>query len=112
MMDEETISKLAYAGKPPESALPHEWLLWYRLRDIYADVKAGRLVKQAGQAMKQGAVNAFRSERDAWERDTLLWQRIELPAKTFAKEQTVETANELYRALYRMNPAGRKENET
>ena len=50
-MDEGPISKLAYAGRRPESALPHEWLLWYRLRDIYADVRAGRMVKQVGQAM-------------------------------------------------------------
>ena len=57
-MDEGLIAKLAYEGRPPESALPHEWLLWYRLRDIYADVRAGRLVKQAGQAMKQDAINS------------------------------------------------------
>ena len=112
MIDEGIISKLAHAGKPPESALPHEWLLWYRLRDIYTDVKSGRITMEQGRAAKQTAVNDFHADRDAWDRDTLLWRRIELPAKTFAREQTVEAANELYRALYRLGPVKhKKENE-
>lgn len=106
MMDEKAISLMAYNGERPESALPHEWLLWYRLRDIYADVRAGRLVKQTGKAMKQDAVNSFNSEREAWERDTLLWKRIEPAATRFAKERTVEAACEFYVALYRMELPG------
>ena len=103
--DEEELSKLAYDEVPPESALPHEWLLWYRLRDIYADVRAGRLVMQAGQAKKQTAVNSFHSAREMWERNERLWQRIERAATAYAKAEThTPEADAFYEALYGTRP--------
>ena len=105
MMDEKTISVLAHKGQKPESASPHEWLLWYRLRDIYRDVESGVKSVAQGKEEKQTAVNSFHSEREAFERNVLLWKRIEPAAVAFAKNPSIDTANDFYEAVYRMRPA-------
>lgn len=111
-MDDETLSKLAYSGQPPESALPHEWLLWYRLRDIYADTRAGRMTAEQGRAAKLTAVNSFRSEREAWERNTLFWKRIEDAATAYAKsEGRTAEGDAFYEAVYRLRPSRHHEND-
>lgn len=104
-MTVDEIARLAYEGKPLESALPHEWLLWYRLRDIYGQVRAGTMRKEAGAKVKTTAVNSFHSEREAFEQNVLLWQRIEPAAVAFAKNPSIDTANSFYEAVYRMRPA-------
>ena len=111
-MDDETISKLAYSGQPPESALPHEWLLWYRLRDIYADTRAGRMTAEQGRAAKRAAVNAFRTEREAWERNILFWKRIEAAAIAYAKSgERTAAGDDLYESVYRLRPSRHHEND-
>lgn len=105
MLDENTIAKLAYAGTRPESALPHEWLLWYRLRDIYSEAKAKRVTEKMGRAAKQLAVNSFRSEQWAWERNVLFWKRIEAAATEYAKSDDRTPAGDaLFEAVYGTTP--------
>ena len=104
-MDEKTISVLAHKGKEPESALPHEWLLWYRLRGLYRAVDSGAKSIADARAEKTTAINSFHADREAYERNILLWKRIEPAAKAFAREQTIEAANDFYEAVYRMRPA-------
>ena len=111
-MDEDTISKLAYAGQPPDSALPHEWLLWYRLRDIYAQVKTGELTADRGRQAKTTAVNSFRTEREAWERNILFWKRIEAAAIAYAKsEGRTEAGDAFYQAVYGLRPSRHHDND-
>ena len=100
----EAISKLAANGKAPQSARPYEWLLWYRLRDIYAQVFGGDMTREDGVKAIALAVNSYESEMTLYEENTGLWKRIEEPSVRFATEQTVEAANALYMALYGFAP--------
>lgn len=100
------ISKLAYKDIKPE---PHQltvpqWLLWYRLRDVYRECVNN---PKAGAEQKQKQVSQYEQDRTDWVKtkevyqhlaDT--WKRIEPSASRFAKEQTVESANEFFEAVY------------
>ena len=119
-MDVDTISRLAYSGTPPDSAMPYEWLLWYRLRDIYEWTKAGirveyingewqkrKFTKEDGAVHKQIAVNQYQTDKTLHDASVKLWARIEDASVRYAKEHTIEAADGLYEALYRMKPGVR-----
>lgn len=106
-MTADEISRLAYTGTAPESARSHELLLWYRLRDIYQAVKDGQMTKQEGIAAKQTAINSFNSERELFERNVLLWQRIEQAALAYTKAaQHTAEADNFYYAVYGVHRKG------
>lgn len=103
-MNIDTISRLAYSGKAPSSAMPYEWLLWYRLRDIYAEANDHEITKAEGAERKRDAVNSYQAEMELYDRSVLLWKRIEQAATRYAKERTVEAADSFYKAVYGMEP--------
>lgn len=85
--------------------------LYQDLLDIYSRYRAGTLSKEVCSQMKTAAiqrreafiarvneVNAVRRERGEF------WQRVERAATLFAKQQTLEAANDFYEAVYRMRP--------
>lgn len=109
-MDIDTTSRLAYSGTPPDSAMPYEWLLWYRLRDIYDKVKQHEMTKADGAAQKRGAVNSFETDKMLHEVHIKLWQRIERDGTAYAKsENHTPEADAFYKAVYGV-PAGRNIN--
>ena len=99
-MTVDEISRLAYSGTPPDTAQSYEWLLWFRLREIYQRVLSGMDTKTAGRLAKDDAVQKFNADRDQFERTVLFWKRIEGPGTAFAKEPTVENGIRLYEAVY------------
>lgn len=116
-MTVDELSRLAYSGTPPDSAMPYEWLLWYRLRDIYEWTKAGIRVeyidgewqkkgftKDDGAEQKEQAVNSYQTDKTLHDASVKLWTRIEDASVRYAKEHTIEAADGLYEALYRMKP--------
>lgn len=102
----EIISKLAYKDIKPE---PHQltvpqWLLWYRLRDVYRECINN---PKAGAEQKQKQVSQYEQDRADWVRTKEVheymsdyWKRIEPSASKYALEQTVESANEFFEAVY------------
>lgn len=100
------ISALANRGEKPESALGYEWLLWYRLREIYRDVRHNVLSAINGQTAKDTAVNDYRASKREHERSVLLWKRIEAAGVQYAKSRTLENADAFFRAVYMVSPAG------
>lgn len=102
IMDENTLSRLAFDGVPPESAMPYDWLYWYRMRDIYIAAGRGKMTVEAGRAAKRDAVCSWTSEREEHERSVLLWKRLEPAATAYAKERTIENADAMFEALYRL----------
>ena len=99
-MTVDEISRLAYSGTPPDTALSHEWLLWFRLREIYQRVLSGMDTKTAGRLAKEDAVLRYEADRDQFERTVLFWKRIEVFGTAFAKNPTVENGIRLYEAVY------------
>lgn len=111
-MDEETLARLAYDGMPPESAQNHEWLLYYRLRDIYAAVRSGSMNADKGRAMKRAAVDSFHAAREAFERNARFWTKIELAAVTYAKsEGRTEAGDAFFEAVYGLRPSRKHDND-
>ena len=101
------LSRLAYSGTPPDSAMPYEWLLWYRLRDIYSKVRDGAMSKASGAEQKEQAVNQYKTDKTMYDASVQLWTRIEDASVRYAMEHTIEAADGLYEALYRMKPGMR-----
>ena len=112
VMTFDDISKLAAKNERPESGMTYvDYLAWYVLRDIYRDYKAGRIDKERGESRKRDAL-------DLWERETAkissirdqvfevaeLWKRIESAANAYQLNRTVENADKLIFAIYRMHP--------
>ena len=98
------ISLLAYSNTPPDSAASFEWLLWYRLRDIYENVRSGKITKRDGADAKTQAVNSFNSERELFERYVMLWKRIEQAGTQYGLERSLDAADAFYRAVYGIQP--------
>lgn len=96
----EEISRRAYKDELLESALPHEWLLWFRLRDIYHDVRGHKLTRAEGIEQKENVVRLYQHEKEHYEQKTLLWQRIEQAAIEYNKNRTPENAERFYHAVF------------
>lgn len=102
------ISSYAAKNEMPDSGLTYiDWLLWYMLRDIYAEFRQGTLDKERGADRKKHAI-------EIWEKETFnneqsrqlafrvadLWKRVELAASQYQKDRTLENADLIIVALY------------
>ena len=106
-MTVEDISKLAYSGDDPLGALWFDRLLWYRLRDIYGSVRRGERSKEDGAKLKEDAVREYVNDLAQFQRNTLLWTRIEQAGIRYAKSDgRTPEADEFYKAVYGIMPGG------
>ena len=102
------ISSYAAKNEMPDSGLTYiDWLLWYMLRDIYAEFRQGTLDKERGAARKKHAIEIWEKEtfRDEQTRQTAMrvaaiWKRVELAASQYRKDRTMENADLLMVAIY------------
>lgn len=95
--------------KLPDADCPlPERVLWWTLRDIYARFKAGQISKEAGEQLKQKAMQNY--ARDKTQYDTLhqveqnnakMWSRIENAARVYAtSDSRTPEADAFYQAVY------------
>ena len=105
------LSRLAYSGTPPDGAMPYEWLLWYRLRDIYSKVRNGSITKQDGAKQKEQAVNQYKTDKTLHDASVKLWARIEQAGTRYAKDKTISNADAFYAAVYGVRAGGRTERD-
>ena len=111
-MTEDEICRLAYAGTPPDSALPCEWLLWYRMRDVYRQVRTGDLTEEKGRKAKTAAVNSYLTDKEMWERYPKFWKKIEYAATQYAKsEGRTPEGDAFYEAVYGLRPSNHHEED-
>ena len=104
----EELSKLAAKGRKPDYGLTAaEWLLWYELRDIYADHRAGthdpdRLKKRKEEAVVRYETMTTRDKewREAAFRLAEVWKAVELTAAEYRKRPSMETADKMMNVLY------------
>ena len=112
-MTVEEICKMANRKTEPECAFSFEWLLWYRMRDIYEGVRNGSMSKAEGAKEKEEAVRSYHHGEEQFERNILFWKRIEQAGIRYGKERTVEAADAFYEAVYGVSPGGKiREQET
>lgn len=103
-MTVDELSRLAYSGTPPDGVSQPEWLLWYRLRDIYSKVRDGAITKQNGAEQKQIAVNTYQTDKTLYDASVKLWTRIEDAGTQYAKDKTIPNADAFYAAVYGIKP--------
>ena len=104
----EELSKLAAKGKKPDYPLTAaEWLLWYELRDIYSDLRAGTYDPDRLKERKEKAVLRFdsmtkkdREFRDAAFRMAETWKAVEETAAEYRKHPSMETADAMMNVIY------------
>lgn len=102
------ISMAAYKDQKPDihDLTVPEWLLWYRLRDVYRECAGD---PKTGAEEKQRQVSQYEQDRNDWVRTkevyqhmTLFWKRIEPAASKFALDQTVPNAVAMFEAVYQV----------
>ena len=106
IMTVDEISLLAYQNRKPDihDLTVPQWLLWYRLRDVYRECADN---PEAGAEQKRIAVSQYGQDianwvktKEVYEYMSDYWKRIEPSASKYALEQTVESGNEFFEAVY------------
>ena len=102
------IAMAAYKNRKPdktELTVP-EWLLWYRLRDVYKECVGDN---EAGAKQKQIVLNQYEQDRKDWVKTKEVydhmssqWKRIETPAREFARSRTVDDGIKFFEAVYQV----------
>lgn len=88
-------------------------LIFLSLRDLYAQKRAGIIDREIGSREKA----KLRYQRDLWEgrlmlgeklaqKSAKMFKEVEAAASAYARERTLERADEIYRALYGMDVPG------
>lgn len=106
------ISKLAAKNERPDSGMTYiDYLAWYILRDIYRDFKAGLIDRERGEERKRDALSIWECETQkvAQHRDDIfrvaeLWKRVESAANAYRLDRTLDNADKLIYAIYRVMP--------
>ena len=107
-MTADQISQLAARQEmPPDGMTYVDWLLWYMLRDVYRDFKAGKLDAQKGAERKQHSLSIWEKEsfrvrqlNELADSAGKLWKRIETAADTYRLNRTLQNADRLIEAIY------------
>ena len=102
------LSALAAKGQVPAFGLTYyEWLLWYELRDVYADWRAKTTSEDKLKARKEKAViryetlkTAEKTHSDDCRRIARLFRDIEEAGIAYRKERTLENADALMNVVY------------
>ena len=107
-MTADQISQFAAKNEMPEDGMTYvDWLLWYMLRDIYRDFKAGRLDAEKGAERKKHSLSI-------WEKETFrvrqlneladgagkLWKRVEMAANAYQTNRNLQNADAMIEAIY------------
>lgn len=102
------LSALAAKGQMPAFGMTYyEWLLWYELRDVYADWRAKTASEEKLKARKESAVarydklkTAEKTHSDDCRRIAALFQSLEEVSTAYRKDRTLENADALMNVVY------------
>lgn len=109
-MTKDELEDLAYRGMPlPEDMKSQaDILLFLNFRNLYDFARRIEMPAEQGKREKAEILKAYEVNKflEDLQDDTVnMWKRIEIAAAAYAKNPGIETADALYKALYR---AGRK----
>ena len=102
------IEDLAYRGEEmPQGLNLAQQMLFQAFRQLYAYAKLTHMPKDQGKREKARLLREFRNRQaqmDHMEKTWAMWRQIEAAGSRFAKERTVEAAEDFYRAVYGCRP--------
>lgn len=110
LMDVEQLEDIAFNGGPmPALKSQAQYVLFQAFRNLYDYAKRSQMPMEQGrrekaQIMENYRINLFLEEQ--LEQTNKMWKAIELTSAAYAKDPSVETADKLYEAIYRVKRKG------
>ena len=106
LMDADQLEDIAFNGGPmPDLRSQAQCVLFQALRNLYSYARRVQMSPEQGRREKQEIMQAYKINRfleDVEEATVQMWKRIEIAAANYAKVPSVENADKLYEAIYRV----------
>ena len=106
VMDIDQLEDIAYnSGQMPDLRSQAQCVLFQALRNLYDYAKRVQMSQEQGHREKQEILQAYKINRfleEVEESTVQMWKRIESSAAQYAKAPSVENADKLYEAIYRV----------
>ena len=106
VMDVDQLEDIAYnGGQMPDLRSQAQCVLFQAFRNLYDYAKRVQMSPDQGCREKQEIMQAYKINRfleEVEESTVQMWKRIEIAAANYAKSPSVENANKLYEAIYRV----------
>lgn len=110
LMDLEQLEDIAFRGGPmPDLRSQAQCVLFQALRNLYNYATRVQMTPEQGRREKQQIMHSYKINRfleEVEEETVQMWKRIEIAAANYAKNPSVENADELYEAIYRAKRKG------
>lgn len=104
-MSIEELEDLAFKKEPmPDLRSQADVLAYLSFRSLYDFAHRVKMPPEQGKREKAQIVEAYKINKfleDLQEDTNAMWKRIELAAAAYCKAPSVETADDLYKAIYR-----------
>lgn len=109
-MTPEELEDLAFRGDPmPDLRSQAQVLLFQAFRNLYDFAKRVQMHPDQGKLEKARILEAYRINKflEEMQEDTnKMWKEIEITSANYAKAPSVENADKLYEAIYRVKRKG------
>lgn len=106
MLTPEQLEDMAYQGLPmPDLNSQADVLLYQSFRSLYDFAKRVQMAPEQGKREKAQIMEAYRINKfleDLQESTQQMWRRIELAVADYNKNPSVENADKLIKAIYRV----------
>lgn len=114
LMEVEKLEDIAFnGGQMPDLRSQAQCVLFQALRNLYSYAKRVQMSPEQGRREKHQIMEAYRINRfleDMQEKTNQMWKQIELTSAEYARNPSVETADKLYEAIYRVKRKGERKN--
>ena len=110
-MNVDDLTMSAYKESMPDThdlTVP-QWLLWYRLRDVYRDFLSGKTNMEKAEAEKKQMLrqydqdcNDWMNAKEVWNHMAQFWKQLEPSGQAYAKNPTVTNADRFFEAVYKV----------
>lgn len=114
-MSVEELEDLAMVGKPLPNGLPFpEIWLYMALRLLHTQHRLGQISRSQAVLEKRELLKTFSTmelQDKLGRHHTSMWKEVEKAAAGYAKERTLETADDFYKAVYGLQRQGDFRNE-
>lgn len=106
MLTPERLEDMAYQGLPmPDLNSQADVLLYQSFRSLYDFAKRVQMAPEQGKREKAQILEAYRINKfleDLQESTQQMWRRIEIAVADYNKNPSVENADKLIKAIYRV----------
>ena len=110
LMEVEKLEDIAFnGGQMPDLRSQAQCVLFHALRNLYSYAKRVQMSPEQGRREKHQIMEAYKINRfleEMQEKTNQMWKQIELTSAEYANNPSVETADKLYEAIYKVKRKG------